>query len=526
MPRIIFLYLAAAVSGAVLVASFEPVASPWAAWIFPLPLTLALWWLKPRLLHALGAGFILGLSFWSASIFWVTEVTWLGWIALGLYLSLFKALWLGVWGVLVMRLPDTMTSWVNIRTAFMGASAWTGLEWVRGNLFTGFPWNYLGVSQARLTGLIQVAEFGGVLLISWIMAFVALTLALTVIRLGLELRQKQRIRPHFEFTLSMLLVAGCFLYGLHAIRTERGLEKGGNSRLDYLAVQPNLPQDPWGEGVDAAEAISLMEILSRSGIAMTSEEEKRLIIWPETPIGREIVRHPAFRETREWLDQSGLSLLFGSNVYHPESAYNAAILIEPDQGVQYYFKNHLVIMGEYVPFDEVLPVLRRLVPLGVDFTPGTATTILQLRDPAVRIAPLICFEDVVGPHVRKMALKNPDCFINMTNDGWFNESPQSRQHLMNAVLRTVEFRRPMIRVTNNGVTAQIDEFGIIEKFIADPKSGKVQTQSTMASTLRLPPGKTTVYAQTGDWTGWGSLIATLIWIGWSQYSRRLSEKAE
>lgn len=500
-------------SGLLLSGAFEPVASPWLAWLFPLPLTLAFRFFEPDSREAAAGGFLLGLVFWATSIFWITEVTWLGWVALILYLSLFTAAWGWIWSRLMARLSGALTSWINISTALLGASAWTGLEWVRGTLFSGFPWNYLGVSQARLTGIIQVAEFGGVLLISWIMCFVSLALALTLIRLVRELRQQQRIKAHFEFTLSMLLIAGCFLYGLHAIRTGRS-DRESRPSFTYLAVQPNLPQDPWGEGVDTAEAISLMDILSRSGVSMTANIDRPdLIIWPETPVGREIFRHPAFEDTRAWLDDNELSLLMGSNVYHPDGAYNAAILLQPDQAPQYYFKNHLVIMGEYVPFGDTLPLLRKLVPLGVDFRSGKAAGTLNLFEKNLTIGPLICFEDVVGPQVRRTALNQPDLFINMTNDGWFNESPQSRQHLAIALLRTVEFRRPLLRVTNNGVTAQIDEFGIIERLLIDQPTGKVQIQGTLGGKIYLPERVTTLYARTGDWPGWGSLLITLLWLG-------------
>jgi apolipoprotein N-acyltransferase len=500
-------------SGLILSGAFEPVASPWLAWLFPLPITLAFRFCRPSVRESALAGYALGLAFWATSIFWVTEVTWLGWVALVLYLSLFKAVWGIVWAQLMNRLSGAMTSWINISTAFLGASAWTGLEWVRGTLFTGFPWNYLGVSQARLTGLIQVAEFGGVLLLSWVMSFVGLALALTLIRLVRELRQEQRIKAHFEFTLSMLLVAGCFLYGLHTIRTERSdLEE--REVFTYLAVQPDLPQDPWGEGVDSAEAISLMDILSRSGVALSAKGSRPdLIVWPETPVGQEIFRHPAFRETQEWLDTADLPLLMGSNVYHPQGAYNSAVLLQPGQSPQFYFKNHLVIMGEYVPFADSLPVLRKLVPTGVDFKPGSSVAILNLFRKNLKIGPLICFEDVVGPQVRRIARQHPDLFINITNDGWFNDSAQSRQHLAIALFRTVEFRRPMLRVTNNGVTAQIDEFGIIERVLIDRPSGKVQIQGTLSGQIRLPEPTTTFYARFGDWVGWGSLLISLVWIG-------------
>ncbi|MEO0453540.1 MAG: apolipoprotein N-acyltransferase [Verrucomicrobiota bacterium] len=510
--RVFYCLLIAVGAGLIQFTLFEPVASPWGAWFFLLPFVVGFWLIELKGWHAFLTGYLSGVVFWATSIFWITEVTTLGWVALILYLSLYHGVWAWFWWRVLgppSKRPEELTSLFNIRLGLLGACAWTGLEWVRGTLFSGFPWNYLGVSQARLTGLIQVAEFGGVLLISWLMAFVGICLALTLIRLVNEILQRQRIKAHFEFTLSMLLVAGSFLFGLHTVRTGSEI----TSKLPYLAVQPNLPQDPWGEGVDSIEAISMLEVLSRSGVSSYPAEGIRpLIIWPETPIGQSILNAPAFLETRDWLDQSGHSLLFGSNVYHPENSYNASVLYHPQNSYpQFYFKNHLVIMGEYVPFTDLLPLLKKLVPPGVNFSHGSAKTLLRLNSPKLQIAPLICFEDVVSGHVREMARQEPDVFINMTNDGWFNESPQSRQHLNIALFRAVEHRIPLLRVTNNGVTAQINEFGMTEKIISD-QTGNVQIQGTLLGEMAIPDRPMTVYTRFGDWIGWGSLLAALGYI--------------
>ncbi|NJK92996.1 MAG: apolipoprotein N-acyltransferase [Blastochloris sp.] len=302
-------------------------------------------------------GLPFGVLHFGFSLFWITEVSGLGWVALALILALYPAGWCGVWSLLLRDRPQELSSWFNLKVAALGACAWVCFEWVRGWLFTGFPWNFLGVTQSGTVAILQIADLGGVLLVSWLVALINLILALTLLRLFRELRHQQKARPHYDFTVSMLLVALAFGYGAGVIFETNE----PRSRLNFLAVQPNLPQDPWGEGVTLDQAVQRMAQLTLTGLGGNlgpeATQKLDLVVWPETPVGRDLGADPVFQEFLHFVtSQAESSFLFGSNVFEGGQVFNSALLHQPG-GLepQVYRKQHLVIMGEYVPMANVLP---------------------------------------------------------------------------------------------------------------------------------------------------------------------------
>ncbi|MDD5260814.1 MAG: apolipoprotein N-acyltransferase [Methylacidiphilales bacterium] len=517
-PRWIVL-LCAVASGLLLTAGYAPFSQAWCGWIALGPMSLGLMYGARSWRAALVAGYVSGAVHFGTSLFWINEVTTLGWFALTLYLGLYPALWALVWWLYVQRARHRLTSVLNISRALFGASAWVLLEWIRGWLFSGFPWNDLGVTQHEVIGIIQIAELGGVLLLSWLVAFVSLSIALTLARMLKEIKREPTLKNRWEFTLAMGLAALSFIFGVKVV-----LEKPDYPvTLHYLAIQPNLPQDPWGRGVSMREAMAKLQVLSISGLSDPGASGRvDLVIWPETPVPEEIYADPGFNDLLKSLTvDRGESWLFGSNYFAGGKVYNSAFLFNPGvarPGI--YSKNHLVIFGEYTPLADVFPIIRKLTPLGMDFSPGTEAALLYLNRPALKIAPLICFEDALPQAATAFARQQPDLFINITNDGWFNRSAQSRQHLANAVFRTIEHRRPMLRVTNSGVTAAISEKGVVTNILKDDATGSTYISGYKKGDLGIPRVRTTFYELWGDWIVWLSLALVLACIFHAHFDDR------
>ncbi|MEO0417135.1 MAG: apolipoprotein N-acyltransferase, partial [Verrucomicrobiota bacterium] len=185
-----------------------------------------------------------------------------------------------------------------------------------------------------------------------------------------------------------------------------------------------------------------------------------------------------------------------------------------------YEKIHLVPFGEYVPFRNSFPIFVWLTGgvIEQDFSPGTSYDNLDLvkGEDTIKIAPLICFEDTLARHARKTLLEGvPQIFVNVTNDGWFYDSVQPQQHFANAMFRCIEFRRPMIRAANTGVSGVIDARGSayernrfmlvdgekkpILRTIHDMDTGYTFISGSLPATIAIdrdPP--TTIYAKIGD----------------------------
>jgi apolipoprotein N-acyltransferase len=171
---------------------------------------------------------------------------------------------------------------------------------------------------------------------------------------------------------------------------------------------------------------------------------------------------------------------------------SAALLLRGNGDVEFYDKRHLVPFGEYLPLRPLLGWLAGgLVP--GDFKPGTEPGIFSLKDPALKLAPLICFEDTLGDVTREPVRLGAAVLVNLTNDGWFGRSSAAEQHFANAVFRTVENRIPLVRCTNTGVTASVDQFGRVDRWIEPFSMGIASRQ------LRVPLRTSqTFYTRNGD----------------------------
>jgi apolipoprotein N-acyltransferase len=495
--KLLLILVSAVLSGVLLTLGYAPFAQAWAGWIFLLPLALTMMLLCRSWKVSLLAGYVFGLTHFASSLFWINTVSTLGWAALVLYLGLYFAVWTWLWWWLATPVPEIPSSRINFFRAIAGASAWVILEWLRGTLFTGFPWNQLGVTQHGVIGLIQCAEFGGVLLISWMVALANLAISMVCLRLWREIKLGQMARVRWEFTLSLALIGLCFVAGVRTLFKKPTYV----NTLRYVAVQPNFPNDPWKPGVEVKEAMAKMYVMSISGLSQAAANGKAdLVIWPETPVGDELYSDVNFPPILKALtvDRSGAWLL-GSNMYAVNSVYNSALLYNANDPVpELYYKNHLVPFGEYTPLKKVFPWILKFTPVGMDFSAGETAVPLQLANPQLKIAPLICFEDSLARQARKIARHQPDLFINMTNDGWFRQSAASVQHLHNAVFRAVENRIPMLRVTNSGVTAEISERGVVRSVLQDA-NGRTFIDGTLYGELPIPSHYVTVYQQWGDW---------------------------
>lgn len=511
-------HAAATASGLLTTLAFPPFDQGWIVWISLTPLLAALW-RTPRangpgpVLHGALLGFLFGLAHFYTLFHWITTVTFLGWIVLIPYLALYPALWGAVAGMLANpRLalrpdgsPALLSSGRNLLTATTLALVWIALEWLRGWLFTGFGWNTLGVALHRHILLLQVADIAGMAAVSFQIVLINTIAVLTVLRVGREVG-RVRLRPHYDFSLSLALVVVTFSYGVH-----RTANQPDGHPLKIAAVQPDIPQfQKWDP--------DFMDRINRTfdqltGVALAASPD--LLVWPEasTPL-------PVFGDQRTYDRIRAIAdslppdarLLLGTLDHTPDGDHNAAVLLAPDPAATvFYHKLHLVPFGEYIPFRNSFPlfawIVGDLVP--ADFDPGAEPVVFPMDARATRIAPLICFEDTLDRVVRRFLPKDPNLFVNITNDGWFLRSAASRQHLINALPRCIEFRRPMVRCGNSGVTACIDPAGRVTHLLTD-QDGSTFTRGVLIAEITVPDNPPdTLFARTGNVLPVAALALTL-----------------
>lgn len=346
-------------------------------------------------------------------------------------------------------------------------SAVVVLEWLRGHLLTGFPWGLWGYSQARNLPLANLAAWGGVYLVS------------AVIALGAGwLVHAWTTRNRRQLVTASAFVAACHLAG--AIRWS-GSDPGAGVRVALL--QGNIDQHLKNDGADSAAEISRIyrELVSRVSRPVD------LVVWPESswpyPIGT--------RTSRFEVDSAVPMVVGVVEVGYTDDgpvAHNSAIYVDASgRIVDRQRKLHLVPFGEYVPFREILPV-DKVVPGMVDMSPGEGATPVSPE----RIGIQICYDGIFPEINREHVRAGAELIANLTNDGWYGYSSGPYQHLDFYVFRAIESDRYLIRATNTGVSAVIG-----------PR-GRVRAESELGARTVLRGevkrrASLTLYAWLGDW---------------------------
>lgn len=451
-------------------AAFPPWEQHQAAWFGLVPLLLMAMWVPPRTAFRWGAA--------SGTVFWLCTLSWLlrldvtaqlplpvavaAWGALSAYCGLYT----GAFAALAadwFRRAGTGHIGRNLLAVGVLPAAWVGLEYLRSTLFTGFSWNALGVSQVPNLAVAQVAEWGGVYAISGLIVMVNASVALTLARLVRHGRDR-KYRPHPELFVGLASLAACIMWGRG--RYEQFASPPGD--LAIAAIQPAVPQDvKWSEEFVAGiydrlatlteEACMVARAYGLSGPDLT--------VWPETAVPDYVLRDGTARAFADALASSVGPILVGAMDFDGEARgarfFNSSILFE-GQGIssQRYDKQHLVPFGEYIPLDKTIPLLARASPLGWSCTAGTNATVFRVPGrPECPFGVLICFEDAIAPLARRAVKAGARLLINQTNDAWFDNTPEQRQHMLHGVLRCIENRVPAVRCANSGLTSMIDRNG-------------------------------------------------------------------
>lgn len=501
-----------ALSGLLLVAAFPPFSSPTCGWIAIVPA----WWVISRSEHAqrnpMRYGYLIGLIYFGGVFWWISNVTAIGTFFLVLYLALYPAMWF----LLVARLILRGGKKPILLQALRAAALWIMLEWWRSWFLTGFNWNELGVSQAPSIIYRQLAAYGGVHLISFVLVVVNILWAEGLLDIAKTLQERKVVRASFPFAAALIIVAATFALGWHHLQRHRG--EALSPPLRFACIQPNILQIPYNGGkwsdFLSKELAALDKTQKLTTQAITGPAKPQLLIWPEATIDEGVFNdRPMNQAVHDICMSFDGWFLLGSQDFDiggGHKLYNVAYLFGPNgDNYQEYRKTRLVIVGEFMPFRGVLtwlfdtfPSLRKWIPIGMDFTPGPRPEKFVMKDPNVTLAPLICFEDTLAVVADKAARLKPDFFVTITNDGWYwgwCAAWGVRQHLNNAVFRCVEHDRPMIRCANNGISCLIDQDGQVVARLRDETGKEIDIGGIFSGSLQFAPARPTVYESLGDW---------------------------
>ncbi|MCL5801904.1 MAG: apolipoprotein N-acyltransferase [Gammaproteobacteria bacterium] len=348
-------------------------------------------------------------------------------------LSLFPALL----GYTVTRFYAQRTLAVKLLLIF--PAAWVLFEWLRGWVLSGFPWLNLGYSQisAPLAGLAPILGVYGV---SWAVALSA----------GLLLYAITAPKPRLGRALVVLVL----LWGGSALLTPIAWTQPHGKPLRVSLIQGNIPQEIKWQPEQRRRTLDLYAQLT------AQRWGDDLIVWPEAAITMfyHEVADNYLAQLAATARRHNTDLILGLSVEDPDTGryYNSMMSLGRSEG--FYFKQHLVPFGDYVPYADWLRGLIKFFDLPMSgYSPGPPHQPL-LQAAGHKIAGTICYEDAFGEEVIRQ-LPEASVLVNLTNNAWYGDSFAPPQHLQMSRMRALETGRPLLRATTNGISAIVDHKG-------------------------------------------------------------------
>lgn len=416
---------------------------------------------------------ICGLLFGTTSSFIL-----LNWIAftvsvygkLGLFLGLLSALMLSVYCGIYVSIFSLLTTAAVKRFGKPGILSapffWSGTEIVRTKLQIGFPWLLFGYSQYGDYYARQFAAFGGVIGTGFLLVLVNV-----LFYLSLEyFIDGPRKRSAALFLAALTAVLFMHLPGF----LSRGESFAATDHQSLLvsAIQPNIDLlKKWDEEFQG-ETIRILESLTEDQV----REGVDLIIWPETALPFFFFwdAEPTVM-VRNFVKRIKKPVITGVPWYEARDGgkyFNSIVLISPaGKIVKRYNKIKLVPFGEYVPFRKVLFFVEKITEGGEDFSRGERVKLLSWGN--VNVVPTVCYEAIFPQLSVEGVNLGGTLLVNLTNDAWFGDTLAPYQQLYMAAYRSVETGRYMVRVSNSGISAVIDQHGRVEISIGLFTRGRV-----------------------------------------------------
>ncbi|MGD9538984.1 MAG: apolipoprotein N-acyltransferase [Alphaproteobacteria bacterium] len=443
---------------------------------------------------AFATGFWFGLGFFLAGLYWIgfalmTDPERYGWLVAPAVIGIAGGLALFIaFAALLLRLLRLDGLWRVLAFALI----WTGAEWLRGHVLSGFPWNLAGSAFSLSDAMMQLAALLGAYGVSLVVVFAGALPAL----LGESTVQRRRL----ALPGMLLILVAVWLGG--TIRLADAPEPGSEAAADapmLRIVQPNIAQNlKWLTDERAKVVAKHLELTM-----LPADDPPDLVIWPEAAMPFVIDEDPAVLAYLTGSLPQGAVLITGAprrRAEGPEGprVWNSLYVASTEGVLARYDKHHLVPFGEYVPLRGLLG-LDKITAGTLDFSegPGPQTLAVPGLPP---FSPSICYEAIFPAGVVAHGELRPAWLLNLTNDGWFGVTSGPYQHLASARLRAVEEGLPLVRAANTGISAVVDPYG---RLLARLPLG---AEGVIDAALPARAASPTPYSRVGDWPLFGMLI--------------------
>ncbi len=334
-------------------------------------------------------------------------------------------------------------------------------EYLRAQLFTGFPWLMPSMIFASNIYLIQIFSFFG----SFSTNIIVLTIAILPFIFFLNFKGKNALVLILLIPIVIIFICGFFRY----------YNKSFLQTSDQLVtiVQPNIKQkNKWFLKKREQHLNKLLKLSNKNRDSFN--HKNRIIIWPETSFEGSIPSEKKLLSniSKKILTNKNTTLVLGLLRTEENKVFNSLVFLNFKGNIIHtYDKIKLVPFGEYVPFRQYLGFLTDILAPN-DFTSGNLKSNPNIYGFG-NIITLICYEILFTNEIVNRLSNNTNLLINITNDAWFGKTIGPYQHLALAQIKAVEFGLPLVRVANTGISAYVSPYGeIIGKISLDNKGAK------------------------------------------------------
>ena len=421
------------------------------------------------------AGFTFGFSYFAFNLAWINNAV-LGFAPHIAPVTILIFIAWGIWGGGYVCVASFTASFFakGMPRHLAFAALWIVVEYLRAHLFTGFAWNLTATVWINDLPMLQtVAWFGSYGLGLFTMLFIAMMAS------SFDMNKKDLPKALLGFA------AFAVIYSAGYVRIMQNPVEYTNTTLRL--VQPNLPPRLYSSEKKANEEFM-------TGLEMSIQNlpaDTDYIVWAETALPYRVYKNSGAMAKIMEAIPSEIPLITGALRYEGKKVYNSALIIDNGVIVDHYDKSHLVPFGEIVPFEKYLRPLGSIFNFPMSgFSKGQ-----EQQNPfnvfSFNLLPVICYESIFPELIRNADNAEINGIVMVSNDGWFGETRGPLEHLAIAKIRALELQKPILRSTNNGVTAIIDAKGNISASIPADEASVLSSQVTLTKGL-------TPYARLGN----------------------------
>ncbi len=357
----------------------------------------------------------------------------------------------------------------NVITSFFIFSILFGtIEFVRGSILTGFPWNLIAFSFSSNIYFIQILSIIGTYSFNLICISLFTLPALFILR-----NSRKEVMVCFFF---ILMSAAFLIFGNFKNKNFNSLESIKNSYI-IKAISPNINLDRFYSKQDELKIINELIELSDS-----TKIEPTIFLWPEGIISDSYLRDMNIYKNLFLKSFGGDDLIImGLNSTEKKNDKNLffnsmAVFNNKLDLIANYNKVNLVPFGEFTPFESILSLIgiKTVTNNYQSFSSGVTRIPLNIKNGKIdlNLLPLICYEIIYSGKLSRD--NNFDYIINISEDGWFGNSIGPKQHFSHSIFRSIESGKYIIRSANNGISAIINPMGIIEQEVEFGSTGYVE----------------------------------------------------